>query len=186
MLTIKNMCNRGVPVFSGRFPSHPDRRSIPYRIVFDRQDLWSNTVYPTASSWSPICGADWQCSAVRLGGAGGDLSKICSGSDVIVRRAVFSPFEPLDGVHCYVSVTCLSSVKALHSVAPQNSQRCWGWNVRCSLEGLAYRGKVMARSSSEKKVPQLILSVKKSHTGDTYRLPTPLWDAQLWSEATTI
>lgn len=48
------------------------------------------------------------------------------------------------------------------------SLRCWGWNVRCSSEGLAHRSKVMARSSSEKKVPQQFLCAKKSLSGDAH------------------
>lgn len=64
-------------------------------------------------------------------------------------------------------VSLLSECFALCG-SSEHGQQCWGWNVRCSLEGLAHRGKVMARSSSEKKVPQQILSAKKSHTGDAH------------------
>lgn len=64
-------------------------------------------------------------------------------------------------------VSLLSECFALCG-SSEHGQQCWGWNVRCSLEGLAHRGKVMARSSSEKKVPQQILSAKKSRTGDAH------------------
>lgn len=130
---------------------------------------------PPSSSRNPVCGADWQYSAARLGGALPYIGGTWVKSAVVLMLLsaelfffFFSSLWALDEVHCYVSVTCLSSVKALLSAAPRNSERCWGWNVRCSLEGLAHRGKVMARTSLEKKVPQLILSVKKSRTGDTY------------------
>ena len=49
-----------------------------------------------------------------------------------------------------------------------HSQRCRGWNVRCNSEGLAHRGKVMARSPSQKKVPQHIVSAQKSLTADKH------------------
>ena len=76
-------------------------------------------------------------SAVRLGGAlphSQDQRKVCGGSDVLTAELFFfffSPFfsslpprEPSDEVHCcYVSVTCLSSVKALLSAAPQHTAR---------------------------------------------------------------
>lgn len=103
MLTIKSMCDRGVPVFSGRFPSHPDRRRIPYRVVFD--SIWWEIlpVYPTASSWSPICGADWQCSAVRLGGAlsyiggGGTWVKSAVVLMLLSAELFFLPLSPWTG-----------------------------------------------------------------------------------------
>lgn len=100
MSTIKRMCN---VVFAGRFPSRSDPTIIPYRVVFDRRSYPSRLLPCPAPSllqsesclWRRLavqCSASWWRTALHWG----DLSKICSGSDVIVRRAVFffPPSEP--------------------------------------------------------------------------------------------
>lgn len=137
--------------------------------------------------------------ASRPGGALAQLGtgwSACSASDVVVcrARAVLFPRREGWGGYCYVSShVCPPSPYPVPPseffFSPSSSSRCGfseheqqylgGWNVRCcSPSGLAARGKVMAPSSSQKRVLQQSVQPKSAA-----RLPrASLWDAQLRSE----
>lgn len=137
--------------------------------------------YPTPhSTWLSLRRVDWHCSAAWWRTTfDQNLSKVCSGSDVLTAERFPCSFSgPSDEVYCYVSVTCLSSAKAWLSANVLYYQRYAGWYVRSNSQRPAQRGKVMARSSSEKEVPQKFLSLETSLSGDAHAF----WDAQRRSE----
>lgn len=142
--------------------------------------------YPTAPTWSPICGAHWQCSASwwRTALDRDDLSKVCSGFWCFCPQSCFfSASERSGEVLCYVWVTCLSSVNALLSAAPQNTAS----NVEAEMWDAAWRDSLIEaklwHGHHRRKRSRSKFSLPKSPARVTR---TPLWDAQLQREKTPI